>query len=60
MQEEVGLPEVQAEQEPYEAAEVLEWRCDRCGSPMVERNCKVVCPNCGSRFDCSDLTLYFD
>lgn len=34
--------------------------CDRCGSEMVEKNCKVTCPNCGNRFDCSDLNLYFD
>lgn len=36
------------------------WMCDRCGSEMHERNCKVSCPNCGNRFDCSDLNLYFD
>lgn len=34
--------------------------CDRCGHEMVEMNCKVTCPNCGNRFDCSDLNLYFD
>lgn len=34
--------------------------CDRCGSEMHERNCKVTCPNCGNRFDCSDLNIYFD
>jgi predicted metal-dependent hydrolase len=34
--------------------------CDRCGSEMYERNCKVTCPNCGNRFDCSDLNIYFD
>lgn len=34
--------------------------CDRCGSQMNERNCKVTCPNCGNRFDCSDLNIYFD
>ena len=34
--------------------------CDRCGSEMVENNCKVTCPNCGNRFDCSDLNIYFD
>jgi hypothetical protein len=34
--------------------------CDRCGTEMVERNCKVVCKNCGNRFDCSDLNIYFD
>ncbi len=34
--------------------------CDRCGFQMVEKNCKVECPNCGNRFDCSDLNIYFD
>ena len=34
--------------------------CGRCGHEMIEKNCKVVCPNCGNRFDCSDLNLYFD
>ena len=34
--------------------------CDRCGYEMVEQNCKVTCPNCGNRFDCSDLNIYFD
>lgn len=36
------------------------WICDRCGSKMNEKNCKVSCPNCGNRFDCSDLNIYFD
>lgn len=34
--------------------------CDRCGYEMVDKNCKVTCPNCGNRFDCSDLNIYFD
>jgi hypothetical protein len=34
--------------------------CDRCGYEMNEKNCKVTCPNCGNRFDCSDLNIYFD
>jgi exosome complex RNA-binding protein Csl4 len=34
--------------------------CDRCGFEMIERHCKVVCPNCGARWDCSDLTIYTD
>jgi len=33
--------------------------CDRCGHQMHEKNCKVVCLNCGNRFDCSDLNLNF-
>ena len=36
------------------------YLCDRCGFEMVEQHCKVVCPNCGSRWDCSDLTIYTD
>lgn len=36
------------------------YTCDRCGSEMYEKNCKVTCPNCGNRFDCSDLNIYFD
>ena len=36
------------------------YTCDRCGSEMLEKNCKVTCPNCGNRFDCSDLNIYFD
>ncbi len=34
--------------------------CDRCGFEMTEKNCKIVCRNCGSRYDCSDLNIYFD
>lgn len=36
------------------------YTCDRCGSEMRESNCKITCPNCGNRFDCSDLNIYFD
>jgi len=36
------------------------WICDRCGTQMFEKNCKISCPNCGNRFDCSDLNIYFD
>jgi hypothetical protein len=24
---------------------------------MVEQQCKVICRNCGARWDCSDLTI---
>ena len=36
------------------------YLCDRCGSAMIEKNCKVICPNCGGQYDCSDLNIYFD
>lgn len=35
-------------------------KCDRCGSVMTAGNCKITCRNCGNRFDCSDLNIYFD
>jgi predicted metal-dependent hydrolase len=41
-------------------AEKRQHICDRCGHEMYEKNCKVTCPNCGNRFDCSDLNIYFD
>jgi uncharacterized protein len=43
-----------------EWSEKRAWICDRCGTLMREKNCKVSCPNCGNRFDCSDLNIYFD
>lgn len=29
-------------------------RCDLCGGPMLDRNCKLVCLRCGYQRDCSD------
>lgn len=34
------------------------WRCDRCNYEMMRRHCKVICPNCGARWDCSDVTIW--
>jgi hypothetical protein len=28
--------------------------CERCGEPMEERHCKILCGNCGFSRDCSD------
>ena len=28
--------------------------CDLCGAAMFDHNCKIVCPNCGYKRDCSD------
>ncbi len=36
------------------------YHCDRCGFEMSDLHCKVVCPNCGARWDCSDLNIYTD
>jgi uncharacterized protein len=42
------------------AEKSLKIMCDRCGSLMVGGDCKIICPNCGNRFDCSDLNIHFD
>ncbi len=51
---------LEVETEPAADLTQRKFICDRCGAEMIEGNCKVVCPNCGNRFDCSDLSLYFD
>lgn len=28
--------------------------CECCGSVMYDHSCKIVCPNCGYKRDCSD------
>jgi len=28
--------------------------CDICGVEMYDHNCKIVCPNCGYKRDCTD------
>ena len=28
--------------------------CEICGSQMIQRQCKIRCPNCGFTRDCSD------
>ena len=28
--------------------------CEMCGTGMYDHNCKIVCPNCGYKRDCSD------
>ena len=28
--------------------------CELCGATMYDHNCKIVCPNCGYKRDCSD------
>jgi hypothetical protein len=41
---------------PTPVATTTGWRhvCDRCGEPMDERQCKILCPRCGFCRDCSD------
>jgi len=40
---------------PFRLREVpMEHVCECCGTVMYDHNCKIVCPNCGYKRDCSD------
>jgi rubrerythrin len=40
---------------PYRLREVPTTHvCECCGTVMYDHNCKIVCPNCGYKRDCSD------
>ena len=40
---------------PYRQIEVPTVHdCECCGVRMYDHNCKIVCPNCGYKRDCSD------
>ena len=48
------------DKEPPEQAQAMERlqpsaeECEVCGTEMYGLHCKLVCPNCGYRRDCSD------
>jgi hypothetical protein len=44
------------EREGVRSSSGAQWvhLCERCGERMDERQCKIVCPNCGACRDCSD------
>jgi rubrerythrin len=60
MGEEVKSEVKEHEDNKSQAKGKVVYFCDRCGFNMIEMDCKVQCPNCGNRFDCSDLNIYFD
>jgi len=39
---------------PLASPPASEHLCERCGEPMEERKCKIICGNCGYYRDCSD------
>lgn len=34
--------------------EAYQGECEICGYGMYGLHCKIICPNCGYRRDCSD------
>jgi hypothetical protein len=49
----VSEEQTHQEQAP-EKAEPSGEDCEVCGEEMFGLHCKLVCPNCGYRRDCSD------
>lgn len=45
---------VEKQDRPAGGREVLVERCEACGTEMYGLHCKLVCPNCGYKRDCSD------
>lgn len=44
----------QTEESQTQTPEPSGEECEFCGSEMYGLHCKLVCPNCGYRRDCSD------
>jgi hypothetical protein len=42
------------ETQGLEAFEPSDEECELCGTEMFGLHCKLICPNCGYRRDCSD------
>jgi hypothetical protein len=50
-----GRGETLAHGSPYRRREVPDTHtCECCGTVMYDHHCKIVCPNCGYKRDCSD------
>jgi len=52
--EPTGSPTGVEEDRGLAAPPGLVEECEVCGSQMYGLHCKLVCPNCGYRRDCSD------
>ena len=48
------LPHGASQRRTTEGREVVAERCEACGTEMYGLHCKLVCPNCGYKRDCSD------
>lgn len=44
----------EGEPEPAGESAAAAYLCDLCGAEMLNRHCKLVCPQCGYQRDCSD------
>jgi hypothetical protein len=50
-----GVPSSSVSGSPFRLREVpAEHVCECCGTVMFDHNCKIICPNCGYKRDCSD------
>ena len=49
-----GMDETNERQQVTETLEPSGEECEVCDSQMYGLHCKLICPNCGYRRDCSD------
>ncbi len=51
-----GLPRIigRVSEEKIQTQATPEEKCEICGAQMFGLHCKLICPNCGYRRDCSD------
>ena len=50
-----SVPSASGSGSPFRLREVpREHVCECCGTVMFDHNCKIICPNCGYKRDCSD------
>ena len=49
-----GMGETTEREEAQTAEKRSGEECELCGAEMFGLHCKLVCPNCGYRRDCSD------
>ena len=49
-----GMDETNERQQATETLKPSGEECEVCDSQMYGLHCKLICPNCGYRRDCSD------
>ncbi|MGQ0561152.1 MAG: hypothetical protein ACT443_04665 [Gemmatimonadota bacterium] len=57
MADKPDVPKPERERKPVQdelLQSIVKPKCDLCGSFMLERHCRMMCPMCGYQRDCSD------
>ena len=52
---EEAYKEIDEELEERKKLRCSKVECPRCSFVMLSKHCKIVCRNCGAKYDCSDI-----